>query len=721
MVRRGPGTRTNVWPNAEVADFGSGEAFSTVVESQPNANSQTVPIIAERAMYWDNGVPGSFEGGHNSAGVTSASLTWLLAEGTTKSAPGLSFNTFLLLSNPNPAPARARVLFFTAPGTAPLERFYPLAADSRENVWANVIPELANKDFSVRVESVPPSDGEPAQPLVVERSVYWGPPTGPPFPNWVDGHNTTGVTAEAAQWVFAEGLEDGFFDAPGLNFDTYFLISNGSKTPLDLRVTFVREDGTGIVREFKASTGSAIGGESRFTMAGFQFPEVTNQRFAAFFESLNGVPFVAERAVYWGAGYYGGHASTGVPWAGDIATPPAPPKHTITRITPTFGPASGGTRVTIDGRNFASGATVTIGGVPATAVSVDYEGRITAVTGARPSALDETVAVVVRSAGADTTLPAAFTYQAPKQPRVDAISPIEGPSYGGTTVTVAGQDFAGGATVSFGGTPADSVTFVSPTELKAVSPARTVLGASLDVTVTVFSSGLQATAPQSFTYYPATATDSILAFGDSITDGVTTVFAPTPIGWAVVPCSGCTRSYPYKLAQLLQPRYARQIITVTEAGVPGEFADGGAARLPGTISATHDLVVIMEGANDVDACAGVAGIVTDLRRMVFTANAAGKKALLATITPHDDDVVPSGCSTSPADRVRAVNEEIRKIPYDPTLDVEVVDVYAALSVNLATYLSPDRLHPSEAGYTRMAEVLRDAIVQLFESVPPVVP
>ncbi len=62
------------------------------------------------------------------------------------------------------------------------------------------------------------------------------------------------------------------------------------------------------------------------------------------------------------------------------AAGPLPP--VVTGISPNHGPVAGGTAVVISGSNFASGDTVTIGGVPATSVVVSGPGTITAVTGA---------------------------------------------------------------------------------------------------------------------------------------------------------------------------------------------------------------------------------------------------------------------------------------------------------------------------------------------------
>ena len=81
---------------------------------------------------------------------------------------------------------------------------------------------------------------------------------------------------------------------------------------------------------------------------------------------------MAERATYWGAGFYGGHGSTGVPWTSPIATPPAidlTPQ--ITSISPNHGPVTGGTGITINGLNFTESTTVTIDSRPAQVFPVD--------------------------------------------------------------------------------------------------------------------------------------------------------------------------------------------------------------------------------------------------------------------------------------------------------------------------------------------------------------
>jgi hypothetical protein len=54
--------------------------------------------------------------------------------------------------------------------------------------------------------------------------------------------------------------------------------------------------------------------------------------------------------------------------------------------------------------------------------------------------------------------------------QVSGVSPGSGSTLGGTSVTISGSRFAAGATVTFGGAPATNVTFVSDTQLTAVTP-----------------------------------------------------------------------------------------------------------------------------------------------------------------------------------------------------------------------------------------------------------
>jgi hypothetical protein len=86
------------------------------------------------------------------------------------------------------------------------------------------------------------------------------------------------------------------------------------------------------------------------------------------------------------------------------------PPPTISSIVPASGSTAGGTTVTITGTNFAAGATVTIGGVAATGVTVVSSTSLQAATPARTAGQAD---VVVTVAGQPATLARGFTYAAP--------------------------------------------------------------------------------------------------------------------------------------------------------------------------------------------------------------------------------------------------------------------------------------------------------------------
>ena len=164
----------------------------------------------------------------------------------------------------------------------------------------------------------------------------------------------------------------------------------------------------------------------------------------------------------------------------------------ISAVSPSSGPISGATAVTVTGQNFAIGAKVTFGGVAATSV-VASPTQITANT---PAHAQGSVNVVVTNPdGQSATLTGGFTFKA-AAPIISAVSPSSGPISGATAVTVTGQNFASGATVSFGGARATSVV-VSPTKITANTPAHAQ--GSVNVVVTN-PDGQSATRTGGFTF-----------------------------------------------------------------------------------------------------------------------------------------------------------------------------------------------------------------------------
>ncbi len=169
---------------------------------------------------------------------------------------------------------------------------------------------------------------------------------------------------------------------------------------------------------------------------------------------------------------------------------------TVSSVAPNNGPVAGGTAVTITGTNFAAGATVTFGGTAASNVVVVSSTSITATT---PAHAAGAVTVTVTVNGQSGSLTNGFIFGTPT---VTSVSPNNGAVAGGTAVTITGTNFAGGATVTFGGTAATNVVVVSSTSITATTPAH----AAGAVTVTVTNSGGQSgSLANGFTYNASVA------------------------------------------------------------------------------------------------------------------------------------------------------------------------------------------------------------------------
>jgi len=98
------------------------------------------------------------------------------------------------------------------------------------------------------------------------------------------------------------------------------------------------------------------------------------------------------------------------------------------------------------------------------------------------------------------------TYTATRLPSVASVTPSSGSTLGGTAVTITGGGFSTNGSVSFGSSPASSVTVNSTGSITATSPAG---AGTVDVTVTT-PAGTSATAPGDRFTYVAPATTAIV-------------------------------------------------------------------------------------------------------------------------------------------------------------------------------------------------------------------
>jgi hypothetical protein len=121
------------------------------------------PVVAERAMYWP-GPPSTWAEAHNSFGATTLATKWGLSEGRVGQAQ--SFQTFILLANPNSSAANVRITFLRTSG-APVVKTFTVNPTSRFNVAvSSAAPELVNENFGALIEVTN------AVPISVERAMY---------------------------------------------------------------------------------------------------------------------------------------------------------------------------------------------------------------------------------------------------------------------------------------------------------------------------------------------------------------------------------------------------------------------------------------------------------------------------------------------------------------------------------------------------------------------
>jgi hypothetical protein len=154
----------------------------------------------------------------------------------------------------------------------------------------------------------------------------------------------------------------------------------------------------------------------------------------------------------------------------------------INSISPSSGPTTGGTQVTILGDNLTVAPfTVTFCGVPATVVSVlgDPPGVIVSAPAHAVGACD----VVVTTPDGSDTRAGGFTYVAPPPaPTVTAIGPASGNIAGGQPVIITGTNFTGATSVTIGGVACTPFTVISATSISCTTGAHAAGTASVSVT-----------------------------------------------------------------------------------------------------------------------------------------------------------------------------------------------------------------------------------------------
>ena len=217
---------------------------------------------------------------------------------------------------------------------------------------------------------------------------------------------------------------------------------------------------------------------------------------------------------------------------------------------------------------------------------------------------------------------------------------------------------------------------------------------------------------------PQLSRTRFLAFGDSMTAGEISQPLGTTSGrgsnhrFVLVPSA----SYPTQLQSMLRARYTGQSsqLQILNSGRPGEWAEDGAVRLPGVLANERpEVVLLVEGANELGAL-GTPGIQRASRAIDTMAREVrnrGIRLFLGTLPPTRTTVP----NITPLSLIQSFNATVRTTARGE--NAVLVDIYTALATDVNRYIGADGLHPTEAGYQRIAETFFAAIRAELERTP----
>jgi len=241
--------------------------FSALVEC-PNDQR----IIAERPMYFN--YQGVWPGGHDVVGAKVPARSFYFAEGTCR--PG--FEPYICVQNPCRSDASVVITYMRGDGTT-IEQALAVPARARSTVSAKDFlgeGEDPAYDFSCTVEC------NNNLWIVAERPMYFD------YNGWPGGHDVVGALSPAGTFYFAEGTT-----RPG--FDTYLCIQNPGIAHANVKITYMKGDGTTAEREI------SVPAESRITVTASETVGEGNDAahdFSVRVESTNGVAIMCERPMY---------------------------------------------------------------------------------------------------------------------------------------------------------------------------------------------------------------------------------------------------------------------------------------------------------------------------------------------------------------------------------------------------------------------------------------
>ncbi len=206
-----------------------------------------------------------------------------------------------------------------------------------------------------------------------------------------------------------------------------------------------------------------------------------------------------------------------------------------------------------------------------------------------------------------------------------------------------------------------------------------------------------------------------MAFGDSITWGQISSFDAS---FLFDPIPGT--EYPTQVDNQLESAYASQNFTVTNEGVPGEwalqaissgrFAQRMAAQRP-------QALLLLEGINDLNNAQSTSATVGYLQQMVEIARLYNTTVFIGTMFQTCVSDNNGVIRQNSADRIAGFNAALRAMAAGRQ-NVYVVDLYAAFGNNCGPnggvgILGGDGLHPNPSGYSLIATQFANAVRSVF--------
>ena len=199
---------------------------------------------------------------------------------------------------------------------------------------------------------------------------------------------------------------------------------------------------------------------------------------------------------------------------------------TVTGISPTSGPAAGGTTVVITGTNLSSATGVKFGTTSATGLTANTATSITATAPAGTGTVD--VTVTTASGTSATSVADQFTYI--PAPTITSINTTSGPTAGGTTVIITGTNLSSATGVKFGTNSATGLTANTATSITVTAPAGSA--GTVDVTLTTAGGTSATSAADQFTYVAAPTVTSLATTSGPTAGGTTVIITGTNLSSA---------------------------------------------------------------------------------------------------------------------------------------------------------------------------------------------